>query len=104
MTVVPAFTVKVPGVKVKLTMFIVLPEAVVELLVFDVEQLVRPINNNAVSVKVFINTIFFIFISSLDYLRGLFGYLIFRPVFSIWSDILPGIIYVKIEYLKLHTL
>ena len=93
MTVVPTLTVKVPGVKVKLTMFIVLPEvvvAVVELLVFEAEQLVGPINNNAVSVKVIINTIFFIFISSLDYLRGLFGYLIFRPVFSIWSDIFAG--------------
>ena len=58
-------TVRVPGVKAKLTMSTVLPELDVEAVVFDVEQLVEPIDSAVIRKEMSINTIFFfIFVSS----------------------------------------
>lgn len=59
---VPTLTGRVPGVNVKLTILTVLPEVnvpVVELVVFDVEQLIKPTNNAVISIKVIIDTAFF---------------------------------------------
>ena len=61
-TVVPTFTVRVGGVKAKLIMLTVLPEvdaAVVDVLVFDVEQLVKPTSNAIARVKPIMRTLFF---------------------------------------------
>jgi len=65
--VVPTLTVKVPGVKVKLTMLTVLLELVVlavEAAVFDVEQPVNPNNSAPARIKVIINAIFFFIFAS----------------------------------------
>jgi hypothetical protein len=68
-TVVPAFTVRVPGVNVKLTMFIVLLAAAVVVLVgagvvvLDVEQPIPPIISTAVRIAMIVNTRYFFILS-----------------------------------------
>jgi len=59
--VVPAFIVRVPGEKAKFTMLTTLPEAGV--MVFDVEQLVAPINNTDNRIMMIVNTIYFFIFS-----------------------------------------
>ena len=58
----PIFTVMVGGVKAKLMMLIVLPEVdavVVDVLVFDVEQLVKPTSNAIARIKTIMRILFF---------------------------------------------
>jgi hypothetical protein len=84
-TVVPALIGRVPGAKLKLTMLTVLPEAVVPVVVpvvFDVEQLIKPINNVSARVKIIISTMFFF---------------MFSPRFKFLDCYSRLIIYVKIE-------
>jgi hypothetical protein len=104
-TVVPAFTVSVPGVNVKLTIFIVLLEAAVVVLpwavVLDVEQLAPPNISTDVRIAMIVNNRYFFILSPLKlFLHGYFDIHYLSGSLNLKVMFLPGIIYVKIGNLE----